>query len=884
MRSALLVYLLCFLALPARAEGPEEALRRGDYPRAQALLGQALREHPGDRRLSRLQAACLLGLGRTNLALARAEQLASQPADAQEQLATELVALTAAYLDARPRRVDVHLARLDKLLAKAQGPYAEYARFVSASFRFDLDLNRNPKMSQAEIVRRHGEAWQHLEGIQPTTEFTCELFWLTDVYNHAWLAVILQTKQQQAAGVIQAAGLVQDIAIVTRLGQRFQAQGQPAASLAALGMTLTVANLRLNAGDVAGAEQMAGQVKQRLQPLAGYTSGLLADLTSIEFWALYWRAQGHPESAPMEALGKQATAYAVASGNLETMLNTALNRLDYLMAAHPEGWQASARELISALFSQPGFTSTRRDQIWGYDYLGQLSSGREAVEAYQKAVAALEGYIADMGGGAAAIDQIRVQFAPLYERLAREQLKQGENPGAFETLGRWDQVQSSQTFSLEDLKSRVQPESRGTVVRAQEARDEVSTREGELTALQASQAPEAEVARVSKLLAASRASYYQCISELEKSDPAFERLDIKPVNFAKLQRAIPPDTLVLQYFASDDRLYLMEATNQKLLVRQVDVPRSELDKMVRDVRSQITAYGRSPGKFSWSGPEASTLRQTLARLRALLIEPAAPDMADKKVVALIPYGSLMYLPFQTLLQEQADGSLRFLIQEKELVVLCKATDLDQVYGPPSGKGGTLVALGNPDRSLPGATREVNALRTIFPEAQVYLEAEATREKIAGVQAPRVSYLHFATHGNLNPEDSRASYLTLAGGQQLSVVDIAGQRLENPAGGEDLNLVTLSACQTSLGGRNPTGSDIRTLADAFSLAGCRSMVASLWKVSDDSTCDLMVALYQELKAGKSKSEAMQRAQLKLLESPNYAHPFYWAPFILIGDWR
>lgn len=437
---------------------------------------------------------------------------------------------------------------------------------------------------------------------------------------------------------------------------------------------------------------------------------------------------------------------------------------------------------------------------------------------------------------------------------------------------------------MDDLRGQVKKEDQQLVTRAEQGKAEIQVREKNLANLRATRASTEQIQHASQLLAQSRESYYKTVTDLESKYPAFEKLDIKPINFSKLQRAIPPNTLVVLLFPTDDQLYLMEATSDNLLVRQVAVKKSDLEEMARDFRVQMAAFARGPHPFSWKSPEAAPLKSNLSQLYNTVIKPIEPDMANKQAVAFVPYGNLVYLPFQAFLTENPDGGVTFLVEKKQLVVLSKAADLDQIYGPPSDKTGNLVAFGNPDGSLAGATQEVQALGTIFPGSQVYVEAQATSDKVQAVQAPKVSYLHLATHGNLNASDPRESYLTMAKGGKLSIRDITGFHLDTPAG--DLNLVTLSACQTNLGDRGGAGdgSDVRSLADAFSFAGCRSMVASLWKVEDNATRDLMVELYKNLKAGKTKAEALQSAQVTLLKQDKYAHPFFWAPFILIGDWR
>ncbi len=100
---------------------------------------------------------------------------------------------------------------------------------------------------------------------------------------------------------------------------------------------------------------------------------------------------------------------------------------------------------------------------------------------------------------------------------------------------------------------------------------------------------------------------------------------------------------------------------------------------------------------------------------------------------------------------------------------------------------------------------------------------------------------------------------------------------------DAELVTLSACDTGLG-KVLGGEGLLGLTRAFQYAGARSVFASLWSVSDESTGELMQRFYGYLKAGQSKAEALRSAQLDLLRGSRFTHPFHWAGFQLVGDWR
>jgi CHAT domain-containing protein len=127
----------------------------------------------------------------------------------------------------------------------------------------------------------------------------------------------------------------------------------------------------------------------------------------------------------------------------------------------------------------------------------------------------------------------------------------------------------------------------------------------------------------------------------------------------------------------------------------------------------------------------------------------------------------------------------------------------------------------------------------------------------------------------------ASHLVMADGP-LPVKEIYFLEL----GKRGTRLAVLSACQTFLGQENPQGPqgvEILGLADAFAKAGAATVVSSLWNVSDRATTELMVGFYQGMKS-QNKAEALRAAQLALLRSADWSHPYYWSAFILMGEWR
>ncbi len=220
--------------------------------------------------------------------------------------------------------------------------------------------------------------------------------------------------------------------------------------------------------------------------------------------------------------------------------------------------------------------------------------------------------------------------------------------------------------------------------------------------------------------------------------------------------------------------------------------------------------------------------------------------------------------------------------------------------------------------LPGTAAEADAIALLLPEAIVLTQSQATENALKQVQSPRL--LHIATHGfflqdiqpptssftsrslQVVPAPSNANVPETSSNGNVHPLLRSGLALAgfNPreSSGEDgvvtaleaagLNLfgtqlVVLSACETGLGDVI-NGEGVYGLRRAFVIAGAESQVISLWKVSDSGTKDLMTSYYQKLLTGEGRSEALQKTQLELLQTPGYRHPYYWAAFIFSGNWK
>jgi CHAT domain-containing protein len=182
-------------------------------------------------------------------------------------------------------------------------------------------------------------------------------------------------------------------------------------------------------------------------------------------------------------------------------------------------------------------------------------------------------------------------------------------------------------------------------------------------------------------------------------------------------------------------------------------------------------------------------------------------------------------------------------------------------------------------ALPAVKKEVQDIAEIA-STEVLLDGEFTRTQLTHkIQADAFPIVHLATHGQFSSQAEDTFLLTW--NERINVKNLdhllreQAQIVRSP-----IELLVLSACQTAVGDKRAA----LGLAGVAIRSGARSMVATLWSVQDESTADFMTQFYQVLnQPNVSKADALRQAQLSLLRSPQYQHPFYWAAFVLVGNW-
>jgi CHAT domain-containing protein/tetratricopeptide (TPR) repeat protein len=397
--------------------------------------------------------------------------------------------------------------------------------------------------------------------------------------------------------------------------------------------------------------------------------------------------------------------------------------------------------------------------------------------------------------------------------------------------------------------------------------------------------------------------------------------DPRPPGLAEAARRLGDGTLLLSYAVLPERTVLFALPGGEaappLEVHSISVPERRLRKDLETVRDLLTS-ARAPAEGR------ATLRRRLGSLHDELLGPVAELLARSRRVLILPDGPLHLLPFGTL-GAAADGRLRHLVQDRPVARAQAITLLAPAAASPADAGPPLrlLALGAPlleeadgsgpphavlGRPLPQARAEVEALGRLYAGgARVFTGPEASEGR-AKELAGDARYVHFACHGLTDDRFPLDSYLALrpsqAGGHREDGRLQAWEVCEQLSLRADL--VVLSACDTALGAEL-AGAGLLGLTYAFQFAGARSVVASLWPVSDRSTSALMRVFHERLLAGDAPAEALRRAQLTMMATPlaaetglagglrrllrrpsaddlplDAAEPYHWAAFQLFTD--
>ena len=393
-----------------------------------------------------------------------------------------------------------------------------------------------------------------------------------------------------------------------------------------------------------------------------------------------------------------------------------------------------------------------------------------------------------------------------------------------------------------------------------------------------------------------------------------------------IQGLLDEDTTLVEYALGERQSYVWVVSSSGMHALRL-APRAEIESVAqavhRDLRTPATAVQ----------PGADERRRTLSRL---VLAPAASLLTGRRLV-IVSAGALSLVPFAALPFDREPGDRATLLSRFEVVHVPSATTLaamralterrprpskhtvvfaDPIFEtadprasrraaaaasrpresvsrspqdvPSSGgvAARTLSSLGASFPRLPFSRAEANTLTGLAPgQVTTFVDGHATRDRALGGALSDYRFIHFATHGVVHPEVPSLSSIVLSFVDSsgvsrdpfLTLPDIYDMRV-------NAEVVVLSACSTAEG-RHVPGEGPIGLARGFMYAGAPRVIASFWRVNDMATAELMKRFYRGMLVdGLPAAAALRAAQQQIAAIPRWASPYYWAPFVLHGDWR
>jgi len=336
-----------------------------------------------------------------------------------------------------------------------------------------------------------------------------------------------------------------------------------------------------------------------------------------------------------------------------------------------------------------------------------------------------------------------------------------------------------------------------------------------------------------------------------------------PVSLDSVCEALGPKTTLLEYFRVQDRILSAVVTEGGVEIAAVTLaPR--IAQVLRMLQFQFSKFRLGSDYLrGFHGPLLEATRSHLKELYTELLAPVRAKLKGQRLI-VVPHELLHYVPFHALF----DGE-RYLIDMFTISYAPSASIYMQHRWKRATKGGGSLILGVPDRQAPSIYEELQAVAEIAPQAKVFLGPKAS-ENVLREHGPHSRLIHVATHGFFRQDNPMFSGIRLGEGF-LTLYDL--YRLKLPA-----ELITLSGCSTGLN-VIAAGDELIGLVRGLLSAGAQSLLLTLWDVNDSSTAHFMKGFYSRLFNRSDHALALREAMAELRD--RNPHPYYWAPFILVG---
>ncbi|KPV52420.1 hypothetical protein SE17_15600, partial [Kouleothrix aurantiaca] len=354
--------------------------------------------------------------------------------------------------------------------------------------------------------------------------------------------------------------------------------------------------------------------------------------------------------------------------------------------------------------------------------------------------------------------------------------------------------------------------------------------------------------------------------QLQQGAAAGMRNPTQALDSARLQQALGSDTALVSFFELNQQFAAFVVTGDDISVVQSLGSVPAVTVIVEQLRFQLETLRYGSAKLhSHMEQLTARTRRHLGELYSRLLRPLEDRIGARRLI-IAPHQVLHYVPFHALY----DGA-RYLIEQREVAYTPSAQVLLHCLEHDERPLNHAVLVGIQDTRTPYVREEIEAVAAHFPTHTLLLDQQATLDAVQRA-APRADVLHLACHGHFRPDNPLFSAIELSNGQ-LTVRDTYQLELQS-------QLVVLSACETGVNDIAP-GNELLGLARGFMSAGTPALLMSLWAVDDASTARTMEIFYTHLRQGMRPAAALRQAQLAVCQEQ--PHPFFWAPFTLLGRW-
>ncbi len=571
-----------------------------------------------------------------------------------------------------------------------------------------------------------------------------------------------------------------------------------------------------------------------------------------------------------------------------------------------------------------------------------LNQPTQARKAFEESIAALESFRSNIAGEAfmTYFETLSQHYEPYIDLLMQQHKEQ---PSAGNDALALHMSERARARALLELLNEARADIRQGIVpqlleRERSLQQQLNARAEQQTRLLGQHTAE-QSALLKKEINALTAEYQNIEARIRQQSSRYAALtQPQPLKLSEIQQEIlDRDTILLEYALGGKQSYLWAVTKDSIKSYELP-PRAEIEALVKRVYALV-----SDGTLVIDDKAQAEYEREAARLSQTLLAPVAVQLQGKRIL-VVADGALQYLPFGALpspkskvqSQKSKNNNAQPLIVENEIISLPSASTLALLRRQMQGRTAaskTLAVLADPVFSptdarvkptftntatsttqlasltqndivertasdvgvlrdgiiqrLPFSRREAESILAAVPSGgkKQALDFEANRATALSSEMSQYRIIHFATHGLLNSEHPELS------GIVLSLVNENGQPVNGFLRLNEIynlnlsaDLVVLSACQTALG-KEVKGEGLIGLTRGFMYAGSPRVVASLWKVDDVATAELMKLFYQKmLREQMRPAAALRAAKVEMWQQKRWNAPFYWAAFEIQGEWR